>query len=184
MADDTKHAARPLVTAPIKWGDFASERGVLVGGSLCGLFRNTRWLPPPTEPDASPPRDKLNGWNTRPSDQYVPDGIRPRGPFRYTFNGAVRREDDKNESGSGIFWASIPPGRSSVITKVNNPTAKAATLRVDVNDLTGHPVEIPPGQTLDITAAIPPGTSDVVGVRYTGGRELVIVQTTFAEGAR
>ena len=183
MADDTKHTAHPLVTEPIYWGDFMRERGVLVGGSLSGLFRNTRWLPPPTDPNGEPPRDKLNGWNTRPSDQYVPYGIRPRGPYHYTFNGGVRDEAGKDADGSGVFWASVPPDRRNVITKVNNPTTKPAVLRVDVNDLKGEPHEITPGQTIDITSPIPTGATDV-GVRYTGGRELVIIQTTFAAASR
>jgi hypothetical protein len=179
MADDAAHAKHPTVTKPIRWGDFASEQGVLVDGTITGLFRNTTWQPPPTDPHGEPPRDKLNGWNTRPSDQYLPDGIRPRGPFVYTFNGAVRNVDHNNASGWGVFWASVPAGRKSMITKVRNPTTRPATLRVDVNGADGEPRDLPPGSTsVIIETPLPPDVSDI-GVRYTGDRDLVIEETDF-----
>jgi beta-galactosidase len=179
MADDTTHRIHPMITSPIVWGDFASERGVLIAGPLCGLFHNTVWQPPPTDPHGEPPRDKLSGWNTRPSDQFIPHGIRPRGPYRYTFNGGLRDDGDKAADGSGIFWAMIPTGRSSIVTRVTNPSAKPAMLRVVVNDMKAPATTtIAPGQTIEIKTPIPGGATDL-GVRYTGGRELVILETSF-----
>ena len=178
MAGDGKHEVHPMVTNPIRWGDFASEQGVLIDGTITGLFRNTTWQPPPTEPNGAPPRDKLSGWNTRPSDQYLPDGLRPRGPYRYTFNGGVVDEDHTKDTGSGIFWVSVPPDRKIIFSKVRNPTTKPASLRVDINEMMGEPNPIAPGQTITIESPIPQHATDV-GVRYTGERLLVIEETDF-----
>jgi hypothetical protein len=180
MADDMQHVKHPLVTKPIRWGDFSTEQGVLVDGTVTGLFRNTTWQAPPTDPTATPPRDKLSGWNTRASDQYLPDGIRPRGPYQYTFNGGVRDLDHNNRNGTGVFWVTVPAGRTTVITKAKNPTAQSATLQVDVNEAKGEPRTIPAGATSTIRTAIPSGATDI-GIRYTGSRELVVQETDFQQ---
>ena len=59
-----------------------------------------------------------------------------------------------------------------------NPTTHATALRVDVNDAQGKTVTIPIKATLTIDTLIPNGVTDV-GVRYTGGKELVILETSF-----
>jgi hypothetical protein len=176
MSGDAKHDPHPTIKDPIRWGDFATEHGV-IGSPIYGLFRNTDWTPPPTEPDAKPLTDAQGGWNTRPSDQFLPKGIRPRGPFSYTFNCAPR-DGDKSPDGTGIFWASIPAGRSKVLTKVRNDTKSALKLRIDVNDAKGVEREVPAGQTISISAPIPARATDV-GIRYTGSRELIILETAF-----
>ena len=47
MASYGSHAVHPLVSEKIRWGDAASQRGV-ISGPINGLFVNTVWLPPPT----------------------------------------------------------------------------------------------------------------------------------------
>jgi hypothetical protein len=47
-----------------------------------------------------------------------------------------------------------------------------------VNDSKGSPVEVPAGKTVNLRAAIPSGES-TVAVRYTGSREVVILETDF-----
>jgi beta-galactosidase len=176
MASGDKHDIHPKITEPIKWGQFATERG-LVNGPLSGFFYNADWVPPPTEPDAKPITDAQSWWNTRPSDQFLPVGIRPRGSFKYTFNCAPR-DEDKSETGSGIFYAQIPAGRSAVVTRVRNDLKSAATLQVDVNDAKGKPASVPAGQTIVIRTPIP-SRATTVGVRYTGNKELIILETKF-----
>ena len=65
-----------------------------------------------------------------------------------------------------------------MITKVKNPTTRPATLRVDVNDATGETVDVPKQKTVTIRTPIPSDTSEV-GVRYTGHKELIILETLF-----
>ena len=177
MAGDAPHEVHPRIDRPIKWGDFASENGVL-GGPIFGLFRNTQWQRPPTDSRAKP-TDKNTGWTTRPGDQFLPRGIRPRGPYHYTFNCSPRDGEPKNSNGSGVFHAQIPTDRTHVVTKVRNPTTKPASLRVDVNDTAGETVDVPTRKTIEIRTPIPSEAAGKVGVHYTGGKELVILETSF-----
>ena len=175
-SDTAKHDPHPLIKDPIHWGDFATEHGV-IGSPVYGFFYNTDWTPPPTEPDAKPLTDAAGGWNTKPSDQFLPKGIRPRGPFTYTFN-CGPRDGTKSPEGTGIFFATIPVGRAKVVTKVRNDTREAIMLQVNVNE--GKPTkhDIPPGQTITVSTPIPSKATDV-SVRYTGNRELIILETAF-----
>jgi hypothetical protein len=117
-------------------------------------------------------------WNSRPGDQFVPQGVRPRGPFRYSTNCIPHDEDKKSKTGSGVFWASVPAGRKSVITKVRNPTTQPASLKVQANDAGDVVTPIPVGQTVSITTPIPSPARDVK-VTYSGEKELVILETEF-----
>ena len=175
MAGSEAHSPHPLITEPIVWADFATQKGV-ISGPINGLFYNTEYVAPPTEPNARP-TNKNTGWNTRPSDQWKPQGVRPRGPFSYTFN-CSPRDGDKSPTGSGIFFARVPEGKKFVLTKVRNPTDEPATLEINVNDAKSAPAPIPPGKTIAIKAPIPSGELNV-GVRYTGSRDLVILETDF-----
>jgi beta-galactosidase len=177
MGGDEGHAKYPLVKGTIKWGDFQSENGV-ISGPVYGFFRNTKWLVPPTDPNGAPiPQDK-SAWNTKPGDQFVPDGIRPRGPYTYSFNCAPKDTDKTAKTGTGIFFATIPSGRRTVVSKVRNPSKDASEIVVEVNGKKGETTKIPAGQTTTIRSSIPNGATDV-GVRYTGEKDLVIEETSF-----
>ncbi len=176
MASDTPHTRHPLIEKPIRWGEFATQHGV-ISGPINGLFYNTDWIAPPTEPDAMPLTDAQGAWNTKPGDQFVPRGVRPRGPFHYTFN-CGPRDDERRGPGRGIFFATVPAGRKEVVTKVRNPTNEKTTIQIDVNDATYAPAEVPAETSTTIRSAIPAGATDV-SVRYTGNRELIIEETDF-----
>jgi hypothetical protein len=177
MGGDEGHAKYPLVKDTIKWGDFQSENGV-ISGNLCGIFRNTKWLVPPTDPDAKSLPQSQAAWNTKPGDQFVPDGIRPRGPYTYSFNCAPKDTDKNAKTGTGIFYVTIPSGRRTVVSKVRNPSKDAGELVVEVNGKKGEATKIPAGQTVTIRSSIPGGATDI-GVRYTGEKDLVIEETSF-----
>jgi hypothetical protein len=176
MGSDEPHARHPLVTNPIRWGDGAAQQGV-ISGPINGLFVNTIWIPPPTEPDAKPITKLQGGWNTRPSDQFVPHGVRPRGPFAYSFNCAPRDGGKDSRTGSGNFYATIPAGRTKVINKIENPTNEPAQLKIEVNGKSST-ATVPAGRTIDIESPVTGGATDV-GVRFTGDKELVILETRF-----
>ena len=166
-----------LVQKPIKWGDYATMRGVL-SGPVQGLFINTRWVPPPTEPNAPPLPKSEGAWNTRPGDPFVPHGVRPRGPFTYT-NGTGPRDLDRSDTGSGIFYVRIPVGRRMVMTKVENPTSEPATLTVEINgSASGTATQIAAGGSATIRSRIPSPATEL-SIRYTGHRQLVITETSF-----
>ncbi len=176
MAGDGPHPIHRTADAPIKWGDYPSMQG-FVSGPVQGFFINTVWVQPPTDPDAKPISNDKGWWNTRPSDQFVPQGIRPRGPFGYTTN-CTPKEMEKSETGTGVFWASVPKDRHQVITKVQNPTDKTVSLKTQIGDQAPVSIEIKAGQTITTTAPLPKTGGDV-SVRYTGNKKLVILETAF-----
>ena len=51
-------------------------------------------------------------------------------------------------------------------------------LRVDVNGAGGKTVDVPSNRTIVIRTPVPNGATDL-GVRYTGGKELIILETSF-----
>ena len=174
MASDKAHQKYPLVKEPIRWGDYATHQGT-ISGPINGFWINTIWLAPPTDPDGTPlPKNQVS-WNTRPSDQFVPHGIRPRGQFSYTFNNAPR-DADKDANGSGILFATVPQGRKGLVTKVENPTSAAAELKIEINGATSSK-SIDAGATIHITTPLPDERD--LGVRYSGDKGLVILESDF-----
>jgi hypothetical protein len=80
---------------------------------------------------------------------------------------------------TGVFWASFPPGRQTVLTKVWNPATRPGQITIAVNGNTATgPVAIPAGQTLDLRSPLPAGATDI-SVRYTGAKTLVLLETRF-----
>lgn len=104
----------PLVDKPIKWGDYPTERGVVVE-PIGGLVVNCRWQKPPTAPDAKPLPDNEGAWNTRPGDGFVPHGRRVFGPWSYTNATGIRELNDKGE-----VAGAAPPADSADAGAVNN----------------------------------------------------------------
>jgi hypothetical protein len=177
-ASKEHHAVHPLIASPIRWGDYPTERGVICG-SLNGLAVNAEWLAPPTSPSATPLPANSGSWNMDPGSQFVPRGRNPLGPYGYSTAASLKDLNPQSDSGSGVFWASLPPGRKTVITKVRNPATKPGQLSVDVNGktVTGA-ATIAAGQTVELSAPLPAGTREV-SVRYTGTKTLVLLETRF-----
>jgi hypothetical protein len=109
------HEVHPLVDKPIKWGDYPSERGVVVE-PIGGLVVNCRWQKPPTAPaDVKPLPDNEGAWNTRPGDGFVPHGRRVFGPWSYTNATGIRELNDK-----GQVAGAEPPADAADAGAVNN----------------------------------------------------------------
>lgn len=172
----TDHERLPLVEKPILWGDYPTERGVLAG-PVQGLAYNCRWAPPPTAPDAVPLPDNTGAWNMRPGNPFVARGIRPFGPYSWS-TGASPRQNSKSAIGTGIFHCRVPANRKFVVTTVENTQPQPQGMSVSVNEHSAHEEVIPPGKTLKIRTPITPGETDLA-VRYTGHKELVILETAF-----
>lgn len=173
---DAPHPIHRTADKKIVWGDYPSMQG-FVSGPVQGFFINTVWVAPPTEPNAEPISNDKGWWNSRPSDQFVPRGIRARGPFSYTTN-CTPRDGDKTDNGTGIFFAALPSGRKTVVTKIENPHAEALSMSVKVNDGSATTIQVPAGKTAILRAPLPADASDV-SVRYNGSKKLVILETSF-----
>jgi hypothetical protein len=167
-ATPTGHHARPLIDTPIVWGDYGTERG-LVGGPAYGLLVNVgeKTVPNPLAPGLS-------------SKATVPAGRRAFGPFSYNGNCHIVDGNPESPTGSGVFFARIPAGRRWMLTTVSNPSEKAASMGAQVNGADGGSVTVAPGQETILRTPLPEGTSEVA-VRYTGGKELVLLKTAFEE---
>jgi hypothetical protein len=108
VANSDSHEVHPLVDKPIKWGNYPSERGVVVE-PIGGLVVNCRWQKPPTAPsDVKPLADNEGAWNTRPGDGFVPHGRRVFGPWSYTNATGIRELNEKGEV-AGAAAAPVTP---------------------------------------------------------------------------
>jgi hypothetical protein len=172
------HFAHPLIEQPIRWGDYPTERG-LVCGSLNGLIVNCEWLAPPTNPSAAPQPPNTGSWNMLPGEQFAPRGRNPFGPYGYTTGSSLRNLDRESQTGSGVFWARIARGKTTMVTKVRNPAASAGQLSIEINGQSAtKPVTVPAGQTVESRSPLLPATTEV-SVRYTGTKSLVLEETQF-----
>jgi beta-galactosidase len=177
-ASKDNHPVHPLIEQPIHWGDYPTERGV-VCGSLSGLIVNAEWLAPPTNPSATPLAPNTGSWNMDPGSQFEPRGRNAFGPYTYSTGSSLKDLNPGSATGTGVIWASLPPGRKAVLTKVKNPTTSPGELTIAVNGKTATgQVTISAGQTMELRSPLPVGATDV-SVRYTGTKTLVLLETTF-----
>jgi hypothetical protein len=177
-ASETNHPVHPLIEQPIIWGNYPTERGV-VCGSLNGLIVNAEWIAPPTNPSAKPLAPNTGSWNMDPGSQFEPRGRNPFGPYTYSTASSLKDINPDSEIGSGVFWASLPPGRKTVLTKVKNPTTSPGQITISVNAKAATvPTTIPAGQTVELRSPLPADATDV-SVSYTGTKTLVLLETSF-----
>ncbi|MCX6955153.1 MAG: hypothetical protein NTV51_23620, partial [Verrucomicrobia bacterium] len=180
------HERHVLIEAPIVWGRYETERGVLTGinsglmlnsrPALLGNYRDSLEITVTKEGHefAGGP----GGWNSRPGLVYVPFGRRPFGPYiHHSWSGTPQIQDAKTTEGSGRFWCRIPPGKTSVQHRVFNPSAEPLTLTVSAN-VQSVSVTLAPGATQVIAVPLPPETSTVESA-FRGDRRLVLLETTF-----
>lgn len=172
------HEVYPLIDKPIQWGNYPSERGA-VCGSLNGLIVNAEWRTPPTDPAAKPLPPNTGSWNMEPGSQFSPRGRNPFGAYTYSTGSTLKDLDRDSETGSGVFWVSIPKGRNAMVTKVNNPTARPAQLTVALDQAAAAtPCPVGAGETIEVRSPLATNTTNVC-VRYTGNKSLVLLETRF-----
>ncbi|CAN5822540.1 hypothetical protein BH11GEM1_BH11GEM1_03040 [soil metagenome] len=184
MGDDQPHAATPLVTKRIVWGDYASEHG-LVTGIYSGLLLNTVPSVPAEIRDKYPLTvdasgfwfaGGTSGWNTKPAIQYSGHGRRPFGPYSFTTGGAVSF-DKASRAGEGRVWLRIPDGRTMMTTLIQNPVAEPLDLEITVN---GAPqlLHVPPNSSTKVETPVRGGATPLA-ISFRGDRRLVILETDF-----
>ena len=185
QASAEPHHAHPLLEAPIVWGDYESEGG-LVTGVTSGLIVHTVPIVPEGLAERYPIRvddegyvyaGGEGGWNSKPAVQYVARGRRPFGPYTFTIGGSQQLADDAGPEGEGSFWGRLPAGRTRMVTTIENTTAQALGLTVVVNG-EPHPTTIPAGSTHSVETPLD-GAGGTIGVTYRGDRRLVLLDTRF-----
>jgi hypothetical protein len=187
MASKKQHYAHPLITRPIVWGDYGSERGLITGinsGLLLNgkprLVGNERKIPLKISKEGYEFAGHRGGFNSRPGIQYVPFGRRPFGPYHLRGFGDIPEPDDKKSNiGEGMFWCRIPAGKTLASTLVWNPSTQPLVLRIGVNDNRPLSQTIMPGKTVAVKSPLQ-GTR--IKMTFTGDRRLVLLQTSFLAG--
>lgn len=179
------HEPYPLITGPVIWGEYETEKGV-VTDLYSGMLVNST-------PRVS--KDYLGkgivvtkegyqlaggtrlGFNIRPGIQYVANGRRPFGPYVQSFGGQPIPGKNTKE-GAGKFWCRIPEGQNKAVSVVWNPSSEALVIKIKVNDLPEISKTVNAGERLAIET---PVNSANVNMTYTGDRRLVILETSFSK---
>jgi beta-galactosidase len=186
--NDYPHDPYILVTAPIIWGDYKSEKGILTGINS-GLLLNSkpRLTGSYSNEHITISREgyefagQKSGFNTRPGVQYVAYGRRPFGPYSFRGFGDVPKEDDPEDNeGEGSFYCRVPRGKTNASTLVWNPSDTVLSLKIDVN---GRAVtrQLKAGEKTTVDC---PVGATTVKMTFTGDRRLVLLQTTFNSGVK
>lgn len=183
MGSEEAHSADVLVTAPITWGDYHSEKGLLTGINS-GLLLNSRprilgtgiTKITVTKEGHEFAGGNGSGFNTHPGIQYVPYGRRPWGPYSFRGFGDVPQPLDAADSvGEGAFYCAVPKGKTKSATLLWNPAGVPLEIAITVNgQTTTRP--IPAGERVWVDTPLK-GTS--VEMHFRGDRRLVILQTDF-----
>ncbi len=178
LGSEEQHERYPLVEAPIRWGDFPTEKGT-VCGSMNGLLVNTEWVAPAANPKAPPLKPNTGSWNLKPGDQFIPSGRNPFGAYTYSTASSLRDLAPDAEEGTGFFRARLPEGRRQLVTVVKNPGTNSAVLSISLSpDDQGHRTVVEGGLTLKIRVPLPENPKEVF-VRYSGRKDLVLLETAF-----
>jgi len=166
-ANPRGHVCRSRVEEPIRWGEYASERG-LITGPLHGFVVNAGF-------EDVEKADAAEGFASR---QSVPRGRRAIGPFSYDRKCFVVPDDPNAAGGNAVFHAGILEGCTAMITTVENPSETNAAFSVELNGVTDGPHAVAAGATVDVRTPILRDTTNV-DVRYTAPRSLVFLKTAF-----
>lgn len=180
------HENHILVDAPLIWGRYETEKGILTGiysgfmlNSKPALTGSYEGLPLILFKDGHMFGEKGGGWNNAPGKQYVPYGRRLFGPYVHRdFGGVPTPVNNVNPVGTGEFWCRLPPGTGSMFTTVWNPSEENLKISVFINDRQASEAEIAPGKYLLVPAEINKMITDIK-VTLKGDRRLVVLETRF-----
>jgi beta-galactosidase len=178
------HQAYQLITSPIVWGEYETEKGIVTDLYSGFLVNATPRLTPAyikkgivvTKEGYQLAGGSRGLFNTRPGLQYVTNGRRPWGPYVQTFGGQPKVST--TPFGEGKFWCRIPQGQNNMTSVVWNPGDEPLDIKIKVNELPEVTHTIKPGERIPVDC---PVNSTNVNITYTGDRRLVILETAFSK---
>ena len=177
------HDRYQLVTSPIIWGEYETEKGIVTDLYSGFLVNSTPRVPKDymgkgivvTKEGYQLAGGARSGFNTRPGIQYVANGRRPFGPFAQSFGGQPHPLDLKAE-GVGKFWCRVPEGHNTATSVVWNPGKEPLVMKVKVNGQEeSHTIAA--GEKKAIESRV---NSSDVNIVFTGDRRLVVLETAFS----
>jgi len=179
------HECYQLITSPIIWGEYETERGVVTDLYSGFLVNATPRVPADylgkgivvTKEGYQLAGGSRSGFNTRPGIQYVANGRRPFGPYVQSFGGQPTPDKNTTE-GIGKFWCKIPEGQNMATSIVWNPSKEPLNIMIKINDLPEIGKTIVAGDKVAIET---PVDKSNVNITYTGDRRLVILETAFSK---
>ncbi|HEV7779832.1 MAG TPA: glycoside hydrolase family 2 TIM barrel-domain containing protein [Chitinophagaceae bacterium] len=183
MADGKQHQLYPLITEPIVWGDYESEKGVLTGVNSGLMVHAVPRVPANIKTKITVTKEgnrflgATGGFNTRPGIQYVAYGRRMYGPYYLRgFGNTPETIDTTTNVGEGYFWCSIPAGKTMSSTLVWNQADEPFVITIKVNEKTEVSKEIKAGETITVECPVS-GTN--IKMHFRSDRRLVLLQTSF-----
>jgi beta-galactosidase len=180
------HYIHPLIEAPIRWGEYETEKGMLTGiysgfmlNSKPALYGSYENLPLLLLRDGHMYGEKGGGWNNAAGKQYVPYGRRLFGPyFHRDFGGVPTPVDMDSEIGKGFFWCRVPKNVTAMNTLVWNPADVALEFKVSIDNNLATAETIKPGEYKNVKNPVS-GKSRSVKFEFEGDRRLVVLETSF-----
>lgn len=183
MTTESGHHPYQLITAPIIWGDYDTEKGIVTDLYSGFLVNSTPRLTESMQTSIVVTPEgyqlaggKRDGFNSRPGIQYVANGRRPWGPYTQTFGGQPKINPGAPSYGTGKFWCRIPEDLNICTSVVWNPSKDPLEIRIKINNLDEVTKTINPGKTEWIRC---PVNQPEVSITYMGDRRLVVLQTSF-----
>jgi hypothetical protein len=184
MASAGKHHINPVINAPIVWGEFETEKGVLTGITsgfmlnskpiLTGSYSN---IPLVVTENGHQFAGRPGGWNNRPGLQYVPFGRRTFGPYYHRGFGGVPEPENMENTGEGEFWCRVPVDTQSMMTLVWNPSEEELSTQIFLDSEFAVEKIIKPKAYEWIKADVNGKTN--LHIKYMGDRRLIYMETSF-----
>lgn len=186
MSDVVPHKKHIMIDAPIIWGKYETEKGILTGinsgfmlNSKPALYGSYEGLPLILQKDGHMFAEKGGGWNNAAGKQYVPYGRRMFGPYIHReFGGVPLPVLNTTSTGVAEFWCRIPSGTSSMSTTVWNPAKETLSITILVNEKEVSIKNIEPGKYVTVTSEIEKLLTDIK-ITLKGDRRLVVLETDF-----
>jgi len=185
MAAELPHEQYVMIDAPVLWGEYETEKGVVTGiynglmlNSHPALFGSYENLPLVLMDNGSLFAEKNGGWNNAPGKQYVPYGRRLFGPYRHASFGGVPTPHDDSSPGEGFFCCRIPEGKTVMQTLILNPAEASLPVKISINGAKASETTIQPGEYRLIDSPLP-NNATTLKVTLSGDRRLALLQTSF-----
>lgn len=183
---DVGHELYPLIEAPIVWGEYETEKGIL-DGITSGFMINAKPSLFGSYEELIYSVDKYGhgyagakwGWNNRAGKQYVPYGRRMFGPYYHRdFGGIPTPVDLESKTGLAYFWCRVPEGTTHMNTMVWNPSDEDLNITIGLNGQQVSDETILPGEYKWVESKNP-GGSTTLKIELEGDRRLVVLETAF-----
>lgn len=181
-----EHEQYPLITSPIKWGEYETEKGLLTG-EVSGLLLNPhprllggdklKYKLVITEDGHQFAANNRVLWADLPGQQYIPYGRRPFGPYYLRGMGSIA-EIEKNankKEGTGFFYCRVAEGVTKSLHTIWNPANEELYIKISANENEVKKA-IPPKSVIIVEC---PVKDSNIKMQLTGDRRLVLLQTSF-----